>query len=80
MNNLVSKKDQQGQCCIIHGIRHGIATEIHCFTESTWEVVLKAADIRGDKFSCLGVILCSHVKHSNLLHCIWLVLMSIRSV
>ena len=48
MNNLVSKKDQQGQCCIIH-CRHGTATKIHCFTESTWDVVLKAADIRGDE-------------------------------
>ena len=54
MNNLVSKKDQQGQCCIIH-CRHGTATKIHCFTESTWDVVLKAADIRGDELSCKGV-------------------------
>ena len=55
MNNLVSKKDQQGQCCIIHW-RHGIATKIHyCLTESTREVVLKAADIRGDEVLCKGV-------------------------
>ena len=51
MNNLVSKKDQQGQCCIAH-CRHGIATKIHCFIESTWEVVLKAVDIRGDDLLC----------------------------
>ena len=54
MNNLVSKKDQQGQCCIIH-CRHGIATKIHCLTESTWEVVLKATDICGDEVLCKGV-------------------------
>lgn len=55
MNNLVSKKDQQGQCCIIH-CRHDIATKIYCFTESTWGVVLKAADIRGDGLLCKGVL------------------------
>ena len=54
MNNLVSKKDQQGQCCIIH-CRLDIATKIHCFMESTWEVVLKAADIREDELLCKGV-------------------------
>ena len=54
MNNLISKKDQQGQCCIIQ-CRLGIATKIHCFTESTWKVVLKATDIREDELLCKGV-------------------------
>ena len=47
MNNLVSKKDQQGHT--ISYIATGIATKIDCLIKSTWEVVLKAADICGDE-------------------------------
>ena len=54
MNYLVSKKDQQGQFCIID-CWHGIATKLHCSIESTSEVVLKATDICGNEILRKGV-------------------------
>ena len=53
MSNLISKKDKNEPLCIIH-CRKNI-TKTLLFKESTWNVVLIAAEIRGDELCHQGI-------------------------
>ena len=66
MSDLCSKKDKNGVFCIIH-IRKNITTKISPFNDTTWNVALRAAEIRGHELYCKGMLnkmsqFCSYLK------------------